>query len=132
MYARVLVEGERDLPLIVVALTEGCRLVSQLHSRGWPVFGGRVTDGPGVRVAITHRLFAIYVDGECVLSEPTVPGGADGYWWKAVQGLGSQAIAVIVEHDEIDLGADDVTDQLDALVDKTTTAQAFLPVLRHL
>jgi hypothetical protein len=132
MYARVLFEGDRDLPLIVVALQEGSSLVSRLHGRGWPLCGGQVTEAPGVRIAITDSVFAIYVDGCCVLSEPTNPSAPDEYWWKVVQGLGSQAIAVIAEHGEIDLDAADITDRLDALVDRTTTAQAFLPVIQYL
>lgn len=132
MYARVMVEGERDLPLIIVALQEGNSLVSQLHDRGWPLCGGPVAEAPGVRIAITHSVFAIYVDDRCVLSEPTNPSAPDEYWWKVVQGLGNQAIAVIAEHGEIDLDAPDLTNQLDALVDRTSSAQAFLPVIQCL
>ncbi len=130
MYAKVLVEGDRDQPLVIVSVQRDSGLVPQLHRHGWSLFGSQIKEAPGARIALLPSFFAIYVDDSCVFSEPSNSSAPDECWWNVVESLGSQAIVVIAEHGEIDLEAADITEQLDALMDNPSTAQAFLPVLR--
>ena len=132
MYVKVLVEGDRALPLVIVSVQTGSSLVSELHRSGWALYGSQVKEAPGARIALLPSFFAIYIHDSCVFIGPANSSAPDEYWWNVVESLGSQAIVVIAERGEIDLQATNIIEQLDALVDNPSTAQAFLPVLRSI
>lgn len=105
MWAKTLLPGDGDspdIPTFTATTVRADKLFSQLLARGWTRWG---VEAPGTaqdtQLLITHQSMQLTVADQILfngLDSRSPPG-----WWKAVDALDQQVVAVVIRGELVDL-----------------------------